>query len=176
MNYLQRRIHNNTQMGTIITHDELRKEMNEKELLKMPRYAGGHDDQMQGLIKDAKVIGHWNEGDYQGSVATCIKVISGEFIIYNDYYGSCSGCDSWEDANDEEVIKMCNDLIYTSKIFNTLKEVKIFLSQERFNSYSWEGCSKHLLEKISKTEEQLEYYQKQYKVLNKKNYKRIIYS
>lgn len=129
----------------MITHDELQKQIDIENILKMPRYAGGHDDQMKGLIKGAKVIAHYNEGDYQGTVATCIKIPSGEFILYNDFYGSCSGCDAWEDASDENIIKMCNDLVYDSLIFDTLEEVKIYLSKETFDKYSWEKASKQLL-------------------------------
>jgi hypothetical protein len=99
-------------------------------LLKMDRYAGGHDEQMKDLIKGAKTIGHWNEDDYQGSVATCVELPNGEFAIYNDYYGSCSGCDSWEDAEDEDVKKMCHDLATGAYVFKTLDDVKTFLSSK----------------------------------------------
>ena len=102
-----------------LTHDELFKRMDCDNLLKMSRYAGGHDEQMQGLIKKAKVIAHWNEGDYQGTVATILKVNSTTFIVYSDYYGSCGGCDAWEDASDESVKSMCRHLVYTAKIFST---------------------------------------------------------
>ncbi|MCK9429470.1 MAG: hypothetical protein M0R17_05660 [Candidatus Omnitrophica bacterium] len=131
-------------------HDDLAKQIDWDNLLKMPRYAGGHDEQMKGLIKGAIVIGHWNEEDYQGMVATCLKVPCGKFIIYNDYYGSCSGCDAWEDSSDEEVKKMINDLVYTCKIFNTLEEVKLFLSKIEFDEYSWKNSSKGLLKEIKK--------------------------
>lgn len=136
----------------MITHDELRKMMDEEELLKMGRYAGGHDEQMQGLIKGAKVIAHWNEGDYQGAVATCIQIPSGEYVIYNDYYGSCSGCDAWEDATDEAILSMCNNLVYDSLIFGSLQEVKEFLAKADFRKYSWGEASKYLLEEIKKQE------------------------
>jgi hypothetical protein len=113
--------------------------MNKEELLKMGRYAGGHDEQMRGLIKDAKVIGHYNEGDYQGQVATCLLLPDGTYMVYSDYYGSCSGCDAWEDAKDEEILKMCQDLIYTSHLFDSLEEVKLFLSDDEESKYnkSW---------------------------------------
>ena len=38
-------------------------------------------------------------------------------------------------------------------IFNSLEEVKIFLSQEKFDKYSWGNSSKGLLEEINKSEE-----------------------
>jgi len=131
-----------------MARDEAFKLMNKEVLLKLDRCAGGHDEHMKQLIKGAKVIAHWNEEDYQGRVATCIQLPNGGYMIYNDYYGSCGGCDSWEDATDEQILKMCQDLIYSSQIFESLEQVKEFLSQEKFDSYSWEGCSKELLNEI----------------------------
>lgn len=139
----------------MITKDEIFKLMNKEELLKLSRYAGGHDEHMQNLIKGSKVIAHWNEGDYQGQVATCLLLPDGTYMIFNDYYGSCSGCDSWEDASDEDILKMCQDLIYDSDIFNSLEDVKVFLSQEKFDKYSWNRSSKRLLKEINKSEEDL---------------------
>lgn len=108
-------------------------------LMPMSRYAGGHDDQMQGLLKDVTVIAHWNEGDYQGSVATCVKLNdTQEIVIYNDYYGSCSGCDAWEDATDDDVKTMCKQLAGGALIFQNLEECKKFLSSEKdATQYDW---------------------------------------
>ena len=117
-----------------LNHDQIFNKMDLNSLLKMSRYAGGHDEQMKGLIKGAKVIAHWNEGDYQGQVATILKVDFTTFMVYSDYYGSCGGCDSWEDASDENVEKMCRDLVYTSKIFSSLKKVILFL-RDRENDF-----------------------------------------
>lgn len=122
----------------------------------MPKYAGGHDDQMKGLFKDVEVIAHWNENDYQGQVATCVKFKKGKFkgkyAIYNDYYGSCSGCDAWEDAPDEDIRKLCINLSNSAYIFKTLDDVKEFLSNptagiDPWNS--WVGIGKRLLSNIN---------------------------
>lgn len=96
-------------------------------ILKMSRYAGGHDEQMKGLLKDVIVWVHWNEGDYEGNVATIVGLETGEVVVYSDYYGSCSGCDAWEDASDEDVKRMCIQLAGTAKIFKNLKEAILFL-------------------------------------------------
>jgi len=110
-----------------------------EKLMPMSRYAGGHDDQMQGLLKDVTVIAHWNEGDYQGSVATCVMLNdTQEVVIYNDYYGSCSGCDAWEDATDEDVKTMCKQLAGGALIFKNLEECKKFLSIKKdATQYDW---------------------------------------
>ena len=97
-------------------------------ILPMSRYAGGHDEQMKGLLKNVRLIAHWNEGDYQGSVATCVKLKdTKEIVIYDDYYGSCSGCDAWQDASDEDVKRMCIQLAGKAYIFKNLKDCKEFL-------------------------------------------------
>lgn len=132
--------------------DSLQKLIDWDSIMKMPRYAGGHDEQMQGLIAGAVVVGHWNEGGYQGMVATCVKLPDGRFIIYNDYYGSCSGCDSWEGATDEEVKNMCIGLANGSYVFNTLEDVKEYLTstEEDFTWSSWSNVKGNLLEAINK--------------------------
>lgn len=132
--------------------DSLQKLIDWDSIMKMPRYAGGHDEQMQGLISDAVVIGHWNEGDYQGMVATCVKLPDGRFAIYNDYYGSCSGCDSWEDATDEEVKNMCIGLANDAYVFSTIEDVKEYLASTEEDSAwsSWSNVKGNLLEAINK--------------------------
>lgn len=130
--------------------DELQKMIDWENILKMSRYAGGHDDQMIGLFKGSILIAHWNEGDYQGSVATCVLLPDGRYVIYNDYYGSCSGCDAWEGANDEEVRRMCIDLSNGAYIFENISDIVEFLKGEK-DRYSWNGsCSSGLLVEILK--------------------------
>lgn len=133
--------------------DELQKLINWKEIMPMKRYAGGHDDQMCDLFENTEVIAHYNENDYQGQVATCIKFREGKFknkyAIYNDYYGSCSGCDLWEDATDSEVIKLCIDLSNSAYIFENILDVKEFLSSESNEWNSWgNNLKKELLNLI----------------------------
>lgn len=150
----------NTTDKKYIQSDILQKYIDWDNIYKMHRYAGGHDVQMKGLFKDATLIGHWNEGDYQGSVATCVKLSFGTliydyYVIYNDYYGSCSGCDAWEDATDNEIKTLCTNLANSAFIFKTLDDVKEFLHAEKTKdeSYSWSnGAALNLLEKINKNE------------------------
>ena len=143
-------------MNTYFQTDELQKRINWDAIMPMSRYAGGHDDQMKGLFKNVTVIAHWNEGDYQGQVATCVKFNDGKFKdhygIYNDYYGSCSGCDSWEDANDDDVRKMCIDLSNGTYIFKNIEDVKSFLqnqNDEGKQRSSWSSTASNLLSHIN---------------------------
>lgn len=130
------------------------------QVMKMERRAGGHDDQMKGLFENSEVVAHWNEGDYQGMVATCVKLPDGEYALYNDFYGSCGGCDSWEDATDEEVVNMCKSLANSAYIFNNLEDVKEFLSNKsevytegNFDWFEHEPSpARYLLEEIKSNE------------------------
>ena len=132
--------------------DKLIERIDWEKIMKMPRYAGGHDEQMKGLFKGVKVIAHYNEGDYQGMVATCIKLKdTKEIVIYNDYYGSCSGCDAWEGATDDDVRQMCRQLACGALIFKNLEDCKSFLvnvnNQTGFN-WSFSDIATRLLEHI----------------------------
>lgn len=118
--------------------DKFKDIINWEVLMKLPRYAGGHDEQMKSLFKGSEVIAHYNEGDYQGYVATCVKLPSGEYAIYSDSYGSCSGCDVWECASDDEVRQMCVQLACGSLIFKTLEDVKEFLASPPDDAIFWE--------------------------------------
>lgn len=132
--------------------DKLVDRIDWEKIMKMPRYAGGHDEQMKGLLKDVKIIAHYNEGDYQGMVATCVKLNdSKEIVIYNDYYGSCSGCDAWEDATDDDVRQMCRQLACGALIFQNLKDCKLFLinvNNETGFNWGYSDIAKRLLEHI----------------------------
>ena len=138
-------------MKKYIQTDQLQQQIDWDNLMMMPRHAGGHDQQMKGLFKNSTLIGHWNEGYYQGMVATCVRLSDGRYAIYNDYYGSCSGCDSWEDADDKNVRAMCINLSNGTYIFENLKEVKEFLENAR-NEHdwtTWNEAGHHLLENIN---------------------------
>jgi hypothetical protein len=133
--------------------DKLADRIDWDNIMKMPRYSGGHDEQMRGLLKDVTILGHWNEGDYQGYVATCVQLNdTGEIVIYNDSYGSCSGCDSWEDATDDDVRQMCRQLACGAYVFKNLDDCKEFLNTtDRETSFDWnyDGVGLHLLNAIN---------------------------
>jgi hypothetical protein len=128
-------------------------------LIPMERWSGGHDEQMQGLLKDVNVIAHYNDCDYQGQVATCVQLNdTQEIVIYNDYYGSCDSCDVWEEASDEEVKKMCIQLAGGALIFNNLDDCKKFLATDNeATQYDWnEKVRSGLLNLINSVKEVVE--------------------
>ena len=137
--------------------DKLADRIDWENIMLMDRYAGGHDDQMQGLLKDVTIVAHYNEGDYQGYVATCVRLNdTGEIVIYNDSYGSCSGCDAWEDATDDDVRQMCRQLACGAYVFKNMEDCREFLSDpdsiENSSDWRWSSAAKGLLEEIDKND------------------------
>jgi hypothetical protein len=110
--------------------DKMQEMINWEIIMSLPRCAGGHDEQMRVLFKDSEVIAHYNSGGYQGVVATCVKLSTGEFAIYDDYYGTCSGCDAWENATDDEVKKLCIDLANRVFIFQNIYDMVEFIETD----------------------------------------------
>jgi hypothetical protein len=110
-------------------------------VMPLPRYAGGHDEQMKLLFKNSTVLAHWNEGDYQGVVSTVCRLQDGRITAINDYYGSCSGCDCWEDATDDDVRRLCIDLANGAKIFQSVEQCVEWLASrgqhENYSDYEW---------------------------------------
>ncbi len=114
------------------TNADLINRLNFPEVLTLTRSAGGHDEQMKQLFKNVIVLAHWNERDYQGTVATMVELNdTKEVIIYSDYYGSCPGCDAWEDSTDEQAKNMCIQLASNAIIIKNIKEAIEFLLRKR---------------------------------------------
>jgi predicted ATP-dependent serine protease len=70
-----------------------------------------------------------------------------------DYYGSCSGCDAWDGACEEDARRMINDLVTNAKIFDNRKKAIKWIknldsSKEPWN-YPFESA-KHLITDLEK--------------------------
>lgn len=131
----------------------LKDHLNWNELMVAPRYAGGHEDIMCVLFKDARVIASYIENDYQGTEAFVYE-LNGEFIMVTDYFGSCSGCDAWEDATDEDVKYLCTELANNAQRFDSLSELFDFLenkvSEHKSAYYAESTVAEPLLEELRK--------------------------
>lgn len=124
--------------------DKLQNNIDWDAIMPMDRYAGGHDDQMKGLLKGAEVLAHWNEGGWDGQVATAVKLADGRYACYSDYYGSCSGCDYWEDASDEDVRALCIGLANSARVFYSLADMIAWLGRDD-HDYEWSLSASNLL-------------------------------
>lgn len=96
-------------------------------VMEQPRYAGGHDEIMLSVFDGAaEVIAHYNSGGYDGDVATAWKFPCGTVAIITDYYGSCSGCDAYEDASDEDLRRLVSNMVGSARIFDTPEDAAKF--------------------------------------------------
>lgn len=59
-------------------------------------------------------------------MATAFKFPDGTVVIMTDYYGSCSGCDSWEDASDDEARTMVTGIVTSARVFASVEEARTF--------------------------------------------------
>jgi hypothetical protein len=92
-------------------------------VMQAPRNAGGHEEVFENIFGgNAVVIAKFIQNDYQGDEAFAFQFQDGTIAIMTDYFGSCSVCDSWEDANDEEAMNLIISMVTSSRIFGTLDE------------------------------------------------------
>lgn len=97
--------------------------VNWEAVLGQPRYSGGHVEPMRAIFQGAaEVVAEWVEDDYQGSEAFAYRFQDGSIAIVTDYFGSCSGCDSWEDADDDEVRRMIGSLVNSARVLPSAAE------------------------------------------------------
>jgi hypothetical protein len=62
-----------------------------------------------------------------------VRLEDGRFAWYQDSFGSCSGCDAWEDAPDKDVRSLCISLANSARVFLTLDEMKADLRDQAEN-------------------------------------------
>lgn len=99
-------------------------------IMVQPRYAGGHEEVMEVLFKDAEVIARYIENAYQGSEGYVYRLKdTGEIVVVSDFFGSCSGCDAWEGAADEEARRLCVELANNAHVFASIQDTIAFLEK-----------------------------------------------
>lgn len=122
-------------------------------ILEQPRYAGGHEEIMTVLFKDAIVIASWIEQAYQGDEFFTYKLGDGRYVLVSDYFGSCSGCDVYENASSDEIKHLVTELANNAKIFTTLDELIEYCKAEKHaEDYAFSGCNV-LLEQLNEYKE-----------------------
>jgi hypothetical protein len=96
-------------------------------VMNVDRYAGGHIEVMEAIFGDrAQIIARYVEEDYQGTEAFAYEFPDGTIAIITDYFGSCSGCDAWEGAADEEARNMIRSLAIDARLFPNRQEAREF--------------------------------------------------
>lgn len=122
-------------MAKYIQHNNY--SINFEEIMPLERTAGGHEEQMKKLFKDTFVISYQKDEGCSGIEATCVLMPDGAYGLYDDYFGTCSGCDSWIDATDEEVRHLCKTLANNAKFFKNLDDVVEYLDEINEPTVDW---------------------------------------
>jgi hypothetical protein len=84
----------------------------------------------------AELIGDWDliydgsSADYQGTVEV-LAYKEGRFAYLTYSYGSCSGCDGWEDLGEDKVREDFANLI---EYFEDVHELKAFTERVKFGA------------------------------------------
>ena len=123
-----------------------------EQIMQQPRRAGGHAEVLRVLFKGAKVIAEYSTDDYQGTIAMTYQLADGRFVVLSDYFGSCSGCDSWEEADDEDAVRLCVTLANNAHTFNRISEALVFLASTDgdANYYEWHDTAVPLIGALAK--------------------------
>ncbi len=131
---------------------ELKDYINWEVLIKQSRCAGGHTDIMDNLFYGAEIAASYVESDYQGKEGYVYKLMDGRFVLVNDYFGSCSGCDAWEDADDDTAKELINAIVNNAKVVGSIDEAIQYLEsmENSAEHYDWDGLCGELLKELLK--------------------------
>lgn len=102
-------------------------------VLKQDRCAGGHRAVMSNIFSetDAKVIAWYQDDVYEGELAIAYQFYKdGTICLITDYFGSCSGCDAWEGADNEEAESQIRTLVANSRVFKCIRASLDFLNND----------------------------------------------
>jgi len=115
------------------------------------------------LKKPAVILASDAVGDYQGVYYAVLAVINGPkydgdttFALWSDYYGSCGGCDAYEDASIEEQFDLIKSTMRNISQFWSLDDLKTFIERDRGGAeyYSYNECPLDIVDAAKKNLEE----------------------
>ena len=124
-------------------------------IMKAKRYSGGHSDVMDVLFINGIVLGSVSSDDYQGNIGYAYLVYgwtnTAKIVLISDSYGSCSGCDQWEDAGDEDVRQLCTNLANDAHSFDSIEEAIAWLYKAAADGtyYEWRELGTQLASELT---------------------------
>lgn len=128
---------------------ELKDYIDWEKVIAAPRYAGGHQEVMESLFK-GRVLASYTEEGYQGTLGYVYQLTQNKIVLVNDYFGSCSYCDSWEDASDETARELINALVNNATVVTSIPKaigyLKGTLSKAEF--YDWKDITEPLIAQL----------------------------
>jgi hypothetical protein len=129
-------------------------------IMVQPRYGGSHQDIMENLFTNCAILASYIESDYQGELGYIYLVYFGtdyaKVAIITDYFGSCSGCDAWDGADDDDARDLCIALANNARLFDTIDEAKEYLETcDKATSWGIASVASGLLESLEETRKQM---------------------
>ena len=104
--------------------------------------AGEQLDALEYYLSNAKILWSFEENDYQGECFAIFKLLdTNKYILWRDWFGSCSGCDGLDDENGYEYIK---DTLQegNTKQFNSISEIVHYL--ETNSKFDWKKIVRYI--------------------------------
>lgn len=125
-------------------------------ILKQRGSAGGHSEIMDVLFINGIVLANVSTNDYQGYVGYAYLVYgythTAKIVVISDSYGSCSGCDGWEDADEKSIRQMCTNLANDAHMFDSIEEAIDWLIKAKDDAtyYEWHELGANLANELTK--------------------------
>jgi len=135
---------------------------------KTPRYSGSHIDQMKNFLVDSDIIASEYDDNYQGHDSMVFLFtpanpkLDPKLIIVTSYFGSCSGCDAWENAKDDDLRQSLVAIANNARVFDSFEDILRFFDEiiEKLDDddnvygeyYDLHNHAKSLRKQIEKTE------------------------
>lgn len=95
-------------------------------------FSGRYTDELKSLLNELGATQELRvefEDDYTGKVDLDVLLKDGRVFSYLYYYGSCSGCDDWQDRNlSENEIK--NEMRTEATFFNSVEDYKEYVKRK----------------------------------------------
>lgn len=98
-----------------------------------PMVGGRWHETVAAALPDGEVLFSSGNEDYSGQVAIVAKLDDGDWLFYAWSYGSCSGCDPWED---EPIENVKEDIRLGAKVMSP-QEFYVFLENCQSTKAPW---------------------------------------
>lgn len=128
-----------------------------EKLLKLPRNSGGHTEILNNLFIDGEVIASVVQNDYQGEEVYIYHLQDGHFVVVTDSFGSCSGCDSWEDCSDFDVPRLIQAILNNAITLPDMTNLLRFLIDAASDSATYYFISESAPELAEQLEQHMVY-------------------
>lgn len=100
-----------------------------------PRTAGSHVDHLSKMFVNSHMIAHHSDGNWSGWDAVVIlfappnPALKPKIVLITDHFGSCSGCDVWDEVSDRTLKELLISIANNARTFDSFEEIDNFLGE-----------------------------------------------